>query len=116
MDPKGATGQARAFILSLVYFNSPETTVCLAQSGGGPSETQGSPSPHAHRLSELSSYVHASSVAQSCPTLCDPTDCSPPGSSVCGILQARILERATISYSREWNQSLLCLLHWQADS
>ena len=31
-------------------------------------------------------------VAQSCPTLYDPTDCSPPGSSVHGILQARILE------------------------
>ena len=30
-------------------------------------------------------------VAQSCPTLCDPMDCSPPGSSVVGILQARIL-------------------------
>ena len=30
-------------------------------------------------------------VAQMCPTLCDPTDCSPPGSSVHGILQARIL-------------------------
>ena len=27
-----------------------------------------------------------------CPILCDPMDCSPPGSSVCGILQARILE------------------------
>ena len=33
-----------------------------------------------------------SEVAQSCPTLCNPVDCSPPGSSVCGILQARILE------------------------
>ena len=33
-----------------------------------------------------------SEVAQSCPTLCDPVDCSPPGSSVHGILQARILE------------------------
>ena len=32
-------------------------------------------------------------VTQSCPTLCDPVDCSPPGSSVHGILQARILER-----------------------
>ena len=31
-------------------------------------------------------------VAQSCLTLCDPKDCSPPGSSVCGILQVRILE------------------------
>ena len=29
---------------------------------------------------------------QLCPTLCDPMDCSPPGSSVCGILQAKILE------------------------
>ena len=29
-------------------------------------------------------------VAQSCPTLCDPMDCSPPGSSVLGILQVRI--------------------------
>ena len=35
-------------------------------------------------------------VAQSCPTLCDSMDCSPPGSSVRGILQARILERAAI--------------------
>ena len=33
-----------------------------------------------------------SEVAQSCPTLCSPVDCSPPGSSVHGILQARILE------------------------
>ena len=32
------------------------------------------------------------SVAQSCPILCDPVDCSPPGSSVHGTLQARILE------------------------
>ena len=39
-------------------------------------------------------------VAQSCPTLCDPTDCSPPGSSVHGILQARILEWVAIPFSR----------------
>jgi len=38
-------------------------------------------------------------VAQSCLTLCDPTDCSPPGSSVHGILQARILE---------WVANFLC--------
>ena len=35
-------------------------------------------------------------VAQSCPTLCDSMDCSPPGSSVRGILQARIPEWAAI--------------------
>ena len=41
-----------------------------------------------------------SEVTQSCPTLCDPRDCSPPGSSVHGIFQARILEWAAISFSR----------------
>ena len=41
-----------------------------------------------------------SEVAQSCPTLCDPMDCSPPGSSVHGIFQARILEWVAISFSR----------------
>ena len=39
-------------------------------------------------------------VAQSCLTLCDPVDCSPPGSSIHGIHQARILERVAISFSR----------------
>ena len=41
-----------------------------------------------------------SEVAQSCPTLLDPMDCSLPGSSVHGILQARILEWVAISFSR----------------
>ena len=41
-------------------------------------------------------YVYA----QSCPTLCDPSDCSPPNSSVYGIFQARVLEWVAISYSR----------------
>ena len=39
-------------------------------------------------------------VAQLCPTLCNPTDHSPPGSSVHGILQARTLEWVAISFSR----------------
>ena len=39
-------------------------------------------------------------VAQSCPTLCDPMDCSLPGSSVHGIFQARLLEWVAISFSR----------------
>ena len=43
-------------------------------------------------------------VAQSCPTLCNPTNCSPPGSSVLGILQARILEWVGISFSRGSSQ------------
>ena len=41
--------------------------------------------------------------AQSWPTLCDPTDCSPPGSSVHGIFQARILEWVAISFSKLWH-------------
>ena len=41
-----------------------------------------------------------SEVAQSCPALCDPVDCSPPCSSVHGIFQARVLEWVAISFSR----------------
>ena len=39
-------------------------------------------------------------VAKSCPTLCNPMDCRRPGSSVCRISQARILEQVAISFSR----------------
>ena len=42
----------------------------------------------------------AAKSRQSCPTLCDPIDGSPPGSSVSGILQARILEWVAISFSQ----------------
>ena len=42
-----------------------------------------------------------SEVTQSCPTLSDPMDCSPPGSSVHGILQARVLEWGAIAFSKE---------------
>ena len=40
-----------------------------------------------------------SEVAQSCPTLSDPMDCSPPGSSIHGIFQARVLEWGVIAFS-----------------
>ena len=48
--------------------------------------------------------VAAAKLLQSCPTLCNPIDGSPPGSSVPGILQARILEWVAISFSnaRKW--------------
>ena len=42
-----------------------------------------------------------SEFAQSCPTLCDPMDCSLPGSSIHGVLQARILEWVAICFSSE---------------
>ena len=41
----------------------------------------------------------AAKLLQSCPTLCNPTDGSPPGSSIPGILQARTLELVAISFS-----------------
>ena len=71
--------------------------------------------PHDHRGNDSYPYNHsgprqpfcfyfqnmrAYSVAQSCPTLCDPMDCGPPGSSVNGISEARILEWVAISFSR----------------
>ena len=73
-----------------------------------------------HSRTELGSYfMWAAQSLQSCLTLCDPMDYSPPGSSVHGILQTRIPEWVVISSSRGSsrqgsNQHLLCLLHWQA--
>ena len=49
--------------------------------------------------------MHAKSL-QSCPTLCDPTDSSPPGSSVPGILWARVLEWVTIVFSKITSKDL----------
>ena len=43
-------------------------------------------------------------ITQLCPTLCDPVDCSPPDSSVHGILQTRLLEWVTIPFSRGSSQ------------
>ena len=44
--------------------------------------------------------AHVCSFALLCPTLCNPMDCSPPGSPVHGIFQARIMEWVAISFSR----------------
>ena len=49
------------------------------------------------------------SVPQSCLTLCDPMDCNPPGSSVHGILQARILEWVAISLQLKYGKTQI----WQ---
>ena len=48
------------------------------------------------------SAAAAAKLPQSCPTLCDPINNSPPGSPVPGILQARILEWVAISFSNAW--------------
>ena len=55
-----------------------------------------------HFLLQCMEVKRESEVAQSCPTLSDPMDCSPPGSSVHGIFQARVLEWGAIAFSGEW--------------
>ena len=59
---------------------------------------------HSPLLLSLKAAAAAKSL-QSCPTLCDPIDGSPPGSSVPGILQARTLEWVVISFSSAWKWS-----------
>ena len=53
-----------------------------------------------HFLLQCMKVKSESEVAQSCPTLSDSMDCSPPGSSVHGIFQARVLEWGAIAFSR----------------
>ena len=54
-----------------------------------------------NKMMQLRTSVYVWSVAQSCPNLCNPLDCSLPGSSVHGISQARMLEWVAISSFRE---------------
>ena len=61
---------------------------------------------HMRRCSTLIiAAAAAAKLLQLCPTLCDPIDSSPPGSSVPGILQARIQEWVAISFSNAWKWS-----------
>ena len=56
-----------------------------------------------HFLLQCMKVKSENEVAQSCPTLSDPMDCSLPGSSIHGIFQARVLEWGAIAFSgREW--------------
>ena len=61
-------------------------------------------------LTKMTRCGNTSEVAQSCPTLCNPMDCSLPGSSFHGIFKARVLEWVAISFSRassrprDWTQ------------
>ena len=67
-----------------------EGSTCPVKLNGNRMTDPGVPSYHA---------AAAAKSLQSCPTLCDPMDCSLPGSSVHGILQARVLEWVAISFS-----------------
>ena len=55
-----------------------------------------------HFLLQCMKVKSASKVTQSCPTLSDPVDWSPPGSSIHGIFQARVLEWGAIAFSSAW--------------
>ena len=75
-------GRLRNFpVRSLSYLQNGDNSVCLVL---------------------LWSAAAATKSLQSCPTLCDPIDGSPPGSPVPGILQARKLEWVAISFSNGW--------------
>ena len=69
----------------------------LSRGSAWPSDQPGSP---AGLLLAVAAAAAAS--LQSCPTLCDPIDGSPPGSPIPGILQARTLEWVAISFSSAW--------------
>ena len=61
-----------------------------------------------HSLGALTLYCCCCAAAkslQSCPTLCDPIDGSPPGSAVPGILQVRIMEWVAISFSKHYTST-----------
>ena len=58
-----------------------------------------------HFLLQCMKVKSESEVAQSCPTLSDPMDCSLPGSSTNGIFQARVLEWVAIAFSDRWLQT-----------
>ena len=59
---------------------------------------------HKHTVELVSVSESESEVSQLCLTLCDPVDCSLPGYSVRGILQARVLEWVAVSFSRGSSQ------------
>ena len=93
--PPGSSvhGISQARILEWLWFPSPGD---LPNPGIPPTSLQLGSLQLSHQ-GKLS--VSLSEVAQSCPTLCDPMDCSLPGSSLHGILQARVLEWGAISVS-----------------
>ena len=78
-----------------------------------------SPCRKDHLFKALEEFVVVQSLSTKYPTLCNPMDYSPPGSSAHGISQTRILELVAISFSRGSSQTrdrTGSLLHWQADS
>ena len=106
--------------LNLMPLQSNRPTLLLDSSASAEFSQQAKPS----KAQGLEANSMPAKSLQSCPMLCDPVDCSPPGSSVHGILQARILEGVAMPSSKGSSQPrdqtllhlLLHLVHWQAGS
>ena len=98
----------RAWQLTLVFLpgdsHGQRSLACYSSQGLKESDvTEVTEHAHVVNLSHLCMYSPAAAKSlQSCPTLCDPMDGSPPGSPVPGILQARTLEWVDISFSNAW--------------
>ena len=97
-----------------VYMCPPSWITLPPPSPSHPSGSCECTSPEHPVLSQLKTAAAAAKSFQSCPTLCNPTDGSPPGSTIPGILQARTLEWVAISFSNAWKwkvkvKSLSCV-------
>ena len=73
-----------------------DKTWSTGEENGNPFQDSCLENPMSSLSSYLGIYFFQSEVAQSCLTLSDPMDCSPPGSSIHGIFQARVLEWGAI--------------------
>ena len=86
----------------LVSGNSQIVWACVDQRKHTSACTHTHTCVHAHTHTKHPAAAAAAKLLQSCPTLCNPRDSSPPGSLVPGILQARTLEWVAISFSNAW--------------
>ena len=87
-----------SLILHLFFLNNSKATWGVSY---GQLTVNSVPAPTSYTIL-LTAAAAAAKSLQSCPTLCDPRDGSPPGSPVPGILQARTLEWVAISFSSAW--------------
>ena len=99
-------GELRSYMLSCTANNSSEKVPAVCAPGkaspSGPRMAASLLCPHPlekERPPLWHLFFESENVSPSCPTLCDPVDCGPPGSSVHGILQARTLEWVAMPFS-----------------
>ena len=96
---------ATVLCVNIYLWNLPDIFTCVCQghgNGSALSERRIESPANYWVLSSSAAPAAAAKSLQSCPTLCDPIDGSPPGSPVPGILPARTLEWAAISFSNTW--------------